>query len=301
MRTVEIVELAFLRANLAAAAAVLLILLLRRPARAAFGCQAAYSLWWLPLAAAAVSLFPPADEFTAAGLLPRLHAGAPYGWTAGQLFGQDRSGSRLAAAALVVWGLGVAAGVLLLTVRELAFRRAARAGLAGPAVAGVLWPRIVTPSDHAARFDPRARAMILAHEQQHLARGDTWANALLAACTTLAWFNPLAHLAARAVRLDQELACDAAVLAPGRFSRRDYAQTLAVAHRAAPVGTLAAFWRAGGEHPLLIRVAMLSAPDRPERIRTLGAGLLLGVGLALAAATWTLLPPGGVLAAAFLR
>jgi len=58
--------------------------------------------------------------------------------------------------------------------------RSARAGV-GPAVVGVLRPRIVTPSDFETRFSEDERALILAHERTHLRRGDHIANAV--ACT----------------------------------------------------------------------------------------------------------------------
>ena len=39
-----------------------------------------------------------------------------------------------------------------MALSEASFRRRAALGLAGPAVMGVAWPRIVTPSDYAERF-----------------------------------------------------------------------------------------------------------------------------------------------------
>ena len=83
----------------------------------------------------------------------------------------------------------------------------------GPAVVGLLRPVIVLPANFEQDYTAEEQRLALAHEIAHLARGDMAAmfaaNALLAA----QWPNPLAHLAARAFRLDQEAACDAFVLA----------------------------------------------------------------------------------------
>ena len=87
--------------------------------------------------------------------------------------------------------------------------RAARTDI-GPAVVG---RAIILPLDFEDRFTRAEQAAILAHEAQHLARGDVAANAVVALIQCLCWFNPLVHLAARWIRVDQEFACDAAVIA----------------------------------------------------------------------------------------
>ena len=51
-------------------------------------------------------------------------------------------------------------------------------------------------------------------------------NAVVALIQCLCWFNPLVHLAARWIRFDQELACDAAVIAERPGLRRPYAEAL---------------------------------------------------------------------------
>ena len=84
-----------------------------------------------------------------------------------------------------------------------------RRGEAGPAVLGFLRPRIVTPDGFQTHFTPQEQAAILTHERVHLARQDARINALAALLRCLCWFNPLIHLGARWLRIDQELACDA--------------------------------------------------------------------------------------------
>ncbi len=85
---------------------------------------------------------------------------------------------------------------------------------------------MIVPIDFETQFDAKERAMILAHERTHLAKGHAIINTLMALIKAVHWFNPLVHLAARCARVDQELACDAAVI--GRFpgARQTYAHAL---------------------------------------------------------------------------
>src|SRR6185503_20979525 len=94
------------------------------------------------------------------------------------------------------------------------------------AVVGALDPHVVVPSDFEARFDAEERVLVLAHEWAHLRRQDARVNALVALLQCAFWFNPLVHLAARAIRMDQELACDAAVIAQFPEARRRYAEAM---------------------------------------------------------------------------
>lgn len=72
---------------------------------------------------------------------------------------------------------------------------------AGPASVGLLRPRIVVPRDFDRRYSPLEQALILSHEQTHIARGDAVVNLLACAFQCVFWFNPL-----------QEIACDAIVM-----------------------------------------------------------------------------------------
>ena len=83
----------------------------------------------------------------------------------------------------------------------------------GPLAFGI-WRKVVAfPSDFAERYDQDERDLALAHELTHHARGDLIANWVALVVLALHWFNPIAWRAFRAFRADQEMACDARVLA----------------------------------------------------------------------------------------
>ncbi|ALZ74670.1 M56 family metallopeptidase [Rheinheimera sp. F8] len=86
-------------------------------------------------------------------------------------------------------------------------------GQQGPYVTGWWRPTVLLPADFLLRFDPEQQQLILQHELTHWRRGDLHANLLALIVLTLFWFHPLCWLAYRAYRQDQELACDALVLA----------------------------------------------------------------------------------------
>ena len=76
---------------------------------------------------------------------------------------------------------------------QVRFVRAARQVRAGPAVVGVLRPRIVTPGDFEGAYSPQERRLVLAHEATHIARQDSRINAMAALVRCLNWFNPADH------------------------------------------------------------------------------------------------------------
>ena len=90
----------------------------------------------------------------------------------------------------------------------------------GPVAAGIVSRRIFLPGDFMARYSPEERRLALVHEAAHHDRFDIQANLLGLAVLALHWWNPLAHRAYRAFRSDQELACDATVLADARAGDR---------------------------------------------------------------------------------
>lgn len=144
-----------------------------------------------------------------------------------------------------------------------------------PALVGLLRPRVALPVDFEQRFSPAERELILAHEQVHRDRLDNLWNLLACALTALHWWNPLAWWAARRLRADQELACDAAVLAARPDALADYTRALLAAHDLTHHGApLASRW--GTTHPLVERIAMLNRPLPLTRRRA----LLLAAGVA---------------------
>lgn len=268
---IQLLALALMRAQIAAALGVLLVLLLRLPVRALLGPRLAYGLWAIAPAAAVASLFPSLSETLEVGATV-----SPLTLT-------------LALGVLAVWLAGAAlfAGIVLL--QERAFRRLADRGEAGPAVMGALWPRLVLPADFEDRFSPRERELILLHERTHIRRGDPQANLVLAACRALSWFNPMIHLGAAFLRIDQELACDATVLALRDNIRADYAKALLKVSMVGAGSPLACAW---GAHPLILRVGFVGKTE-PSRRREI-AGFLVLVAFAVAAfvAVWSFAPRG---------
>jgi beta-lactamase regulating signal transducer with metallopeptidase domain len=296
---------ALLQANLAASAAIVVVLAARRPLRAAFGARLAYGLWLLAPLAATASLLPP----RAPGFLPAPPvAPAPLITSAERtvIAVWDRSAPALgsgapldpALTATIIWIAGALTMVGWLALKQRQFTTEMAQGVAGPAVVGVLAPRIVTPADFEERFDRRERAVVLAHEEAHLAGQDARINALAALVRCICWFNPLVHAAAYLMRIDQELACDAAVIARHPKAKGAYAQALLKAQLAARPLPLGCYWRAGTEHPLMERLKMLERPN-PSPVRRLAGGALIGVLSAGAGyAAWASTPAVAPIAAA---
>ena len=173
------------------------------------------------------------------------------------------------------------------------FESPSRQGL--PAVVG-LRARIVLPADFDTRYSKVERPLVLAHERAHVARRDVWWNAFAALLCVLHWFNPVAWWALRRFRTDQELACDAEVLARMPERRRSYGEALMKAQLSAFPGPLACQWP--GTHPLKERIEMLGM-DLPKKSRRIaGATLVIAVSVAFASAVWAARPPEQVHAGA---
>jgi beta-lactamase regulating signal transducer with metallopeptidase domain len=264
--------------NLAAAAAILIVLVLRRPILRLFGAQAVYALWLIVPMAAIASLLPALRTVTVTSTGPDLaHMINSQPWLSG--------------AAIAAWLIGAAVVALSLASGQRRFMRRAARGRAGPAIVGVIDPRLILPRDFAERFTPQEQALIRAHERVHMERDDPRANAVLAAVQCLFWFNPLVHIAASRVRLDQELSCDAVVVARYPKERKRYAATMLktqLAEQPLPVGC---YWPAAGKHPLEARIALLTAPSPGAARQLFGFGLVAAIALLTAAAAWSAQPP----------
>lgn len=260
----EILIVTLLRAGLAGSAGVVLVFLLRPWTRWLIGPRLAYRLWLIPVAAAAASLWPTALRFQVSfDIFPTAvgHAlGAP--------------------PALLAWTLGALATAAVFARAELRFRRQERAGLAGPAVVGI-WPRLVVPADYADRFTPAERRLIRRHEQAHMRRRDPVTNLFVALASIVFWFNPLVHLARHAIRLDQELACDALALEDRSLGRKAYGEALLKAQLQETGSWLACGWAGALGHPLELRVRLL-ALKRPSLTRDLvGASAVASLAVAV--------------------
>jgi len=260
-----------LRANLVLAIGVLAVMALRVPARRVFGPEVAYGLWAAPPLAAFASLMPARVEDDA----PQVHAFVA-------------ALADVSAPALAVWALGGALVVAALAHAQTRFMADARRGVAGPAVVGVISPRVVMPT-HDGAYTDEERALIRAHEREHVARSDPRAGALAALLQALCWFNPLVHLGAHLMRLDQELACDAAVLRRRPQDRALYAKTLLKTQLAAQPLPFGCHWPAAGPHPLEVRVGQMRVTPRFDALA--GAVLVATSVAAAVIAAWNLQPP----------
>lgn len=209
------------------------VLLARKEAQRALGPQLAYWLWALPALRMAMPPLPASWRESAAAPLsaasetvlllaePIVHpvaqaaAGDPFPWL------------------LATAGVWVVGGVLFFAWHSLAHLDYVRRIIApparreqlpdgttlvesdeaiGPVAFGVLKRFVAVPTDFAERYDADERKLALAHELGHHARGDLIANWIALAMLACHWFNPIAWIAYRKFRADQEMANDARVL-----------------------------------------------------------------------------------------
>ncbi len=304
-------------AALTSSVAIVLVLLLRRPFRKAFGAQVAYALWGLVPMAVLATLLPSASEegmrapLANVLVLPTVSAAA-----AVPVQGAFDWGSVL----LALWLAGAVLTAIWLWQAQRTFRRGlgqllphggvlrAQSRSAGlPATMGLWRPQIVLPADFETRFEADQRVLVLAHERRHIARLDPWSNALAALLRCLFWCNPLFLLAERAFRHDQELACDADVIASQPQLRRRYGDALLTTQltlQTAPLGC-----HLGFGHPLKERIAMLCNASPSATRRLSGTILVSLLGCAVAFSAWasqpqqvaaaaTATPPAGTVDAA---
>ncbi len=279
-------------------AACLVVLLLRRPWRHVFGSSSVPLLWALiPAALLAVALPAPVDTPLA---LHWVNA-SPQNLPALQVIPGEahQSGSGWPLLSML-WLLGVLLSATHFALQQrrylgkLGTLRALGDGVLlgsspehGPAVVGLLRPRIILPSDFESRFGPVEQELILAHERSHLRRGDIVANALATLLRTLYWFNPLLHFAAARMRHDHELASDADVVAQYPHARRRYADTLLNVQLAVPGLPVGCLWQSS--HPLKERITMLKRLSSSQRKKA-GSALAVLALLSLSALAWAAQP-----------
>ena len=298
-----------LRANLAIGAAVLLVLILRRPVRSLFGARAAYGLWLIaPLAVIAVLL--PARTITIQAPIAPLSVTAVAHTTAAvpaaampeAATRQRVETHRVRDSLVVVWGLIALLAIGIQAERQRRFLKslgrlrgdkdlfhAEHAGV-GPAVIGALSPRVVLPADFALRFTPEEQALILAHERNHLSTGDAQINALTIAVQCLFWFNPLVHIGANRLRIDQEIACDAAVLTRHPIARRTYGEAMLKTQLAPHAPPLGCHWPASANKQLKERFVMLKQHRQGRARRATGAAAVAALAMGAGFAAWAAQP-----------
>ncbi|GMM94206.1 M56 family metallopeptidase [Qipengyuania sp. MTN3-11] len=292
-------------------ALIALVLVLRRPVARHFGARAAYALWALP----ALRLVIPPVELPAwmraaepvaeapVALFPASDAGIPAS--------QPLSDAALIAPAssipeasidfvtplLILWLFG--AGIFL--VRRFALYFAMRRDLLeharpvgdvgrirmvetpqaeGPVAFGVFDRVVALPVGLMASRDRAARDLAIAHELAHHRGGDLLVNFLVQPLFALHWFNPLGWAGWKALRRDQEAACDARVIASRpREDRTRYAAIIAgfaTTAKAMPRHALAAPMACPvlGDKSIVHRLRSLTMTDISRRRRLAGRALI---------------------------
>jgi beta-lactamase regulating signal transducer with metallopeptidase domain/uncharacterized GH25 family protein len=118
-----------------------------------------------------------------------------------------------------------------LLAESLGLRRCPRVWHVPGRVSPMLWAfvgpaRIVVPSELFSELDGPACQTLLLHELVHYRRGDQWIRWLELVALGLYWWNPIAWLLRREIRLAEEMACDAWVVSQRPTDRRAYAEML---------------------------------------------------------------------------
>ncbi len=305
---------------------IALVLIVRRPAARLLGPEFAYSLWALPFLRLLLPPIVLPASFApepAAPAVPAAEVITTFGPMAENVGTAEAATSvthtvdvvaaseplwtweAVAAPLLSVW-LGVALAFLgwrVVTYRRmrhellLSARPVGEAGrvrlvetraVAAPVAFGVFDKVVALPVLFMAQYDRQGRDLAIEHELAHHRGHDLLINFLAQAVLAMHWFNPLAWAAWRAMRRDQEAACDARVLAGrDREERVRYAALIAEAaagpRSIAFHGALAAPMAGPlfGEKSIIHRLKILSQSDVTRRRRRVGNGLIAVSALAL--------------------
>lgn len=203
---------------------MLLVLAIREPVGRRFGPRIAYALWLLPALRMVLPSLP--ESWGAAAVAPVAKVSVLIDRSAPVA---EMGNTGWLAMFAMLWAVGSLAflGWHLLSYRRFAarvrhdcealcnhdaFTVQASRSVRAPLAFGVLGKMVVVPADFADRYNAAEQRFALEHEVAHHRRGDLIANLAGLAVLALHWFNPVAHIAWRAFRLDQEAACDAMVL-----------------------------------------------------------------------------------------
>ncbi|MAF61234.1 MULTISPECIES: M56 family metallopeptidase [Pseudomonadota] len=295
------------------AALMALVLVLRRPVAKHFGAELAYALWAIPLArlfmppltrTIEVKVSAPAapvatEAVESAGtIIPAAMAAPADAMPEPSLVQTLLANADWFAIGVTVWLCGAAIFLIAQLSAYLQNRRelledaveVARiddirvieiAGISGPFAFG-LWQRyIALPIGFTRDYNPVERELALAHERSHHRAGDLWANFAALAMLSLHWFNPVAWMAWRAFRFDQEAACDARVLRRRTSAERQaYARAIA---KAATGQTLAFASPLNPKDKIVERLKIMKQSETSKGRKWLG-GSLIGGGLVTAMA-----------------
>lgn len=293
--------LCLLELTIAASLVVVLVGMLRTPLRRIAGARAAYGLWLMvPLSTLTVLLPTPPPPFASVSeSVP-----APLTELVTATLTDSSTSVSSETIALATWALGVVIMLAVAITRQRTFVRSLgklaplpngtyrSASSVEPMVVGALRPRVVLPVDFESRYTRDECELVLAHERAHVQRGDALTNAVATLWLCLSWFNPLMHWAIGWFRFDQELACDATVLASTGTARRRYADALLKTQLAADSDRTAVpagcHWQS--THPLAQRIAALKRPLPGAARRWLGTALVCTLVSSGSYAAWAVRP-----------
>lgn len=159
--------------------------------------------------------------------------------------------------------------------------------VAEPCAIGFLHPAIALSSEMAATLPDHDLERVLRHEYAHVRRYDDYANLFQRLVAVVFWFNPVVHIAGRAMAIEREIACDDAAAAASD-ERVAFARCLYEIARSAPRRRhAAAAGFIGTRRQIATRVARLvernhNASTRLGSFAKITAITVLAVSLALA-------------------
>jgi Zn-dependent protease with chaperone function len=211
------------------------------------GATATAKYWMWVLAVA--NFIVPVGAMTDRLLAPHLTWAEPLGVVGGAVWTMTEG--RTAWVTAGIWLVGAA----VMTARLIARLRSERRELVtGPAVSGLLRPRIVLPHDIDDVLTPEELDAVVLHELTHARRRDNLIRLVYEFTLCLLWFHPIIWVAGSRIAVYRELSCDESVT--GRTSGR--ALISALAKLAAPQNT--PFLHATAAAHIRERLMLLEAP-----------------------------------------
>jgi bla regulator protein BlaR1 len=281
-----------IHASIALTIALIAVLSLRTVLRRQFSALHGYAIWvlvpLLPLACIVPLLLPKAVLPLPALRLMMSSAAAPIAEVPGVI--------DWAIPIIYLWVAGMIFSLALQCWRQLQFTRSlgqvervgniyrSEARDIGPALIGIVRPKIIVPFDFATRYTEAEQQLILAHEHIHWQRGDSLANALYTLLQCVFWFHPLINFGAVRFRVDQELACDVLVIRHHKNARKTYAQAMLKTHTMHLLLPVACTWQSN--YFLKERIMQLNEQAPPSLKRHIGSGLLCALIGFSACAAW---------------